>query len=191
MDYTDQYFLETEKISRLIDKAKIKEVINIIFRIREACGRLFILGVGGSAANASHAVNDFRKILNIECYTPVDNVAELTAWANDSGFENIFVNWLKTSRLSKVDAVLVLSVGGGTETTSKNLVLAMEYAKLVGASIVSIVGRDGGSALKLCDSCILIPVVEEKRITAHTEGWQGLLLHLVVGAIYELEQNRR
>ncbi len=144
--------------------------------------------MGGSAANASHAVNDFRKICRIEAYSPVDNVSELTAWANDSGFEATFVNWLKTSRLNKKDTVVVLSVGGGTETTSKNLVLAMEHAKSVGAGIVSIVSRDGGCALKLSDACVMIPVVCASRVTAHAEGYQALLLHLITNAINELKK---
>jgi D-sedoheptulose 7-phosphate isomerase len=140
-------------------------------------------GLGGSAANASHAVNDFRKIAGIEAYTPVDNVAELTAWTNDVGFDCVFVNWLDTSRLAARDCVMVLSVGGGSESTSHNLVLAMRRARAVGASIVSIVSRDGGAARQHSDACVLIPVVSEGNITPHAEGWQAVIWHLVVNAI--------
>ena len=181
--YIDTYLNETKRISETIDRPSIEKLIGILRRLKEKCGRLFILGIGGSSANASHAVNDFRKIAGLEAYTPVDNVAELTAWANDNGFEYIFVNWLKVSRLNKDDVVMVLSVGGGTKNVSRNLVLAMEYAKEAGAKIVSIVSRDGGSALKLSDACVLIPVVEAKRVTPHAEGWQALLSHLIVNAI--------
>jgi len=181
--YIDKYLDETKEIARTIDRAKIDKVIDIIQTTKDGKGRLFFLGVGGSAGNASHAVNDFRKIAGIEAYTPVDNVSELTSWANDNGFESIFVNWLKTSRLNARDAVMVFSVGGGTETISKNLVLAMEYAREAGARIVSIVSRDGGAALKLSDACILVPVVSNERITPHAEGWQAVLWHLIVNAI--------
>lgn len=182
-NYIDIYLEETRKISELIDKSRIKHVIDILQKTKDSHGRLFILGVGGSAGNASHAVNDFRKIAGMEAYTPADNVSELTAWANDSGFEFIFINWLKTSKLRPGDTVMVLSVGGGTETTSKNLVLAMEYAREVKAGIVSIVSRGGGSAAKLSDACILVPVIVDKRITPHAESWQSLLLHLIVNAL--------
>jgi D-sedoheptulose 7-phosphate isomerase len=182
-EYIDRYLAETKEITEKIDKKKIEDAINILQATKKSGGRVFILGIGGSAGNASHAVNDLRKIANIECYTPVDNVSELTAWANDNGFEFIFVNWLKTSKLNKNDLILVFSVGGGSEKTSKNLVLAMQYAKEAGAKIVSIVSRDGGSALKLSDACILVPVVSNERITPHAEGWQAVLWHLIVNAI--------
>jgi len=182
-NYIGKYLKETEEMIRLIDTLSIAKMIEVLERIKNNKGRLFILGVGGSAANASHAVNDFRKIVGIESYTPVDNVAELTAWTNDLGFEFIFVKWLEISKLNKNDCVMVLSVGGGTDTTSKNLVLAMDYAKEAGAPIVSIVSRDGGKAIKVSDACILIPTVAKKRITPHAEAWQGLLLHLIVNAL--------
>lgn len=185
-EYIDKYLEETNTIINAIDKSKIVRAIEILQYTKNNNGRIFVLGVGGSAANASHAVNDFRKIAGIESYTPIDNVSELTAWTNDEGFEFIFINWLKTSKLDKNDTVMVLSVGGGSQTTSKNLVLAMEYAKEIGANIVSIVSRDGGSARKLSDVCILVPVVAKERITPHAEGWQGLLLHLIVNALSEL-----
>lgn len=181
--YINKYLEETQKILDSIDREKITRIIKILQETKNNRGRLFILGVGGSAANASHSVNDFRKIAGMESYAPTDNVAELTAWTNDNGFEFVFVNWLKTSKLTKNDVIIVLSVGGGTKTTSNNLVLAMEYAKKIGAKVVSIVSRDGGMALGLSDTCVLIPVVHNKRITAHAEGWQSLLLHLVVNAI--------
>jgi len=182
-DYIDKYLKEVREIIRNLDRDSIVRSIKILSNLRKSQGRLFILGVGGSAANASHAVNDFRKIAKIETYSPVDNVAELTAWANDSGFETVFINWLKISKLKKEDVIMVLSVGGGSETTSKNLVLAMQYAKSVEAKIVSVVSRKGGEALKLSDACILIPVISDERITPHAESWQSLLLHLIVNQI--------
>jgi D-sedoheptulose 7-phosphate isomerase len=182
-EYINMYLSETARIIEEIDRKKIVEFAEILRNTKERKGRLFILGIGGSAANASHAVNDFRKIAGIETYTPVDNVSELTAWTNDNGFEYIFTNWLKTSKLCNNDTIMVFSVGGGSPTTSLNLVLAMEYAKEVGANIVSIVSRDGGAALKLSDICILIPVVSETRTTPHAEGWQAVLWHLIVNAI--------
>lgn len=184
-EYIDRYLSETEEVLKGLEREKIRKAIEILAGVKKKNGRLFILGIGGSAANASHAVNDFRKIAHIESYTPVDNVAELTAWTNDNGFEYIFINWLKTSGLNEKDALLILSVGGGTQTTSKNLVLAMEHAKEVGAKIVSIVSRDGGSAKVLSDSCILVPVVSKERITPHAEGWQSVICHLIVNAVAE------
>ncbi len=179
----DQYLEETSKIISLIDRQKIAQMIEILQSTKDQSGRLFILGIGGSAANASHAVNDFRKIAKMETYSPVDNVSELTAWTNDKGFEFIFIEWLKTSKLRKEDTLMIFSVGGGSETTSKNLVLAMQYAKEVGACIVSCVSRDGGIAGKLSDACVLIPVVNKDAITPHAEGWQMVVSHLVVNLI--------
>lgn len=181
--YIDQYLAETAKIAQSLDREKIAGMIRLLRETKAKGGRLFILGIGGSAGNASHAVNDFRKIAGIECYTPVDNVSELTAWANDAGFEYIFIEWLKTSRLNKNDTVMVFSVGGGTDTTSKNLVLAMHYAKEVGAKLTSIVSRDGGAALKLSDVCVLVPVLSKENITPHAEGWQAVIWHMVVNAV--------
>ena len=181
--YIDQYLRETKEITDLLDRSSIEKAIEILQRSKDNHGRLFLLGVGGSAANASHAVNDFRKIAGFEAYTPVDNVSELTAWTNDEGFECVFVEWLKTSCLKTHDTVMVFSVGGGTESASRNLVLAMRYARDRKASIISIVSRDGGAALRLSDVCILIPVLSTDRITPHAEGWQGVLSHLIVNAI--------
>ena len=187
MDHTEmiqKYLDETQQIAQAVDHSKIDGAIRILQNTKDKGGRLFILGIGGSAGNASHAVNDFRKIAGIETYTPVDNVSELTAWANDVSFDCIFEKWLKTSKLNSKDTVLVFSVGGGSDTTSKNLVLAMQAAKEVGASIVSIVSRDGGKALTLSDVCILIPVLSKENITPHAEGWQAVLWHLIVNAIH-------
>lgn len=181
--YIDTYLEETEEILKTVDREQIAAIIEVLTTLKRTGGRLFILGVGGSAANASHAVNDFRKLAGIEAYAPTDNVSELTAWTNDNGFEYTFINWLETSKLSSKDAIMVFSVGGGSADTSKNLVLAMEYAEKVGSRIVAIVSRDGGIALKKADACVLVPVVCEERITPHAEGWQGVLWHLVVNAI--------
>ncbi|MCU0666222.1 MAG: SIS domain-containing protein [Candidatus Omnitrophica bacterium] len=182
-DYIDIYFAETKNIIDSINREDILKVSAVISDLRNTAGRLFILGIGGSAANASHAVNDFRKIARIEAYAASDNVSELTAWTNDSGFEYIFIEWLKVSKLTENDVLLVLSVGGGTKTVSQNLVLAMRYAKEKNARVVSIVSRDGGEARKISDACILIPVIDQKRVTPHAEGFQAVLLHLIVNNI--------
>ena len=183
LDYINQYLSETEKIIQGIDRREIANAINMLSQLKRNQGRLFIVGIGGSAGNASHAVNDFRKICNIEAYAPTDNVSELTAWTNDKNFDVIFKNWLLTSKVSNKDVLLVFSVGGGSLKTSYNLVLAMETAKEVGANIISIVSRDGGAAKKFSDVCILIPIVFEERITPHAEGWQAILWHLIVGGV--------
>jgi D-sedoheptulose 7-phosphate isomerase len=181
--YIDTYLAETVTVAQSIDRAAIGRAIELLRGLRSGPGRLFILGVGGSAANASHATNDFRKIAGIESYCPTDNAAELTAWTNDVGWEVVFEAWLKTSRIGPADALLVFSVGGGSATTSQNLVRAMQLAKQVGAKIVSIVSRDGGVAATLSDACILVPVVAQERITPHAEGWQGVIWHLLVNAV--------
>jgi D-sedoheptulose 7-phosphate isomerase len=183
LDYVNQYLKETKEIIQGIDREDIAGAIELISDLKRSKGRLFILGIGGSAGNASHAVNDFRKICQIEAYAPTDNVSELTAWTNDDSFDVVFKNWLLTSKLSEKDALLIFSVGGGSKKASYNLVLAMETAKEVGARVVSIVSRDGGAAKKLSDVCILVPVIVDERITPHAEGWQGVLWHLIVGAI--------
>ncbi len=182
-EYVDKYLAETQEIVNKISREEIVKSISILKTLREQQGRLFILGVGGSAANASHAVNDFRKIGGIETYAPTDNVSELTARTNDEGWETTFCEWLKTSRIQKQDAVMVFSVGGGSETTSLNIVNALKLAKVQGSRIISIVSRNGGYAKEVSDACILIPVVDEKRITPHAEGWQGVIWHLLVNAI--------
>lgn len=183
VDYVQQFLEETRQIAEQIDQSSINRAIKLLQNVKAAEGRLFILGVGGSAGNASHAVNDFRKIANIETYAPTDNVSELTAWVNDSSWEVTFINWLKTSRLKPGDMILVLSVGGGSATTSLNLVRAMEYGREVGAKIISIVSRDGGRARHLSDVCVQVPVVAVDRITPHAESWQAVIWHLMVNAL--------
>lgn len=187
--YIEDYLAETKKIAETLSLEQLDASIQIIRGLHRTQGRLFILGVGGSAANASHAVNDFRKIGGIEAYAPTDNVSELSARTNDEGWDTTFVEWLRTSRLSERDAVLVLSVGGGNEHTSANIVNALKLAKERGTKVVSIVSRDGGYAREVSDVCILIPVVSEQRITPHAEGWQGVIWHLIVNAIAEAESN--
>ena len=181
-EYIENYLDETKKIAEILPVEPLEVCIQIIRELQQTGGRLFILGVGGSAANASHAVNDFRKIGGIETYAPTDNVSELSARTNDEGWDTTFVEWLRTSKLTERDAVLVLSVGGGSERTSINIVNALKLAKERDAKIISIVSRDGGYAKKVSDACILIPVVSEERITPHAEGWQGVIWHLLVNA---------
>ncbi|MDP2972804.1 MAG: SIS domain-containing protein [Deltaproteobacteria bacterium] len=160
----------------------IQRMVDYLIDIRRENGRLFFLGVGGGAANASHAVNDFRKICGMEAYTPTDNVSELTARTNDSGWESVFVDWLRGSKLNSRDAIFVLSVGGGNseKNVSVNLIRALDYAKGVGAKIFGIVGRDGGFTAKMADACVIIPTVNPETITPHTESFQSVLLHLIV-----------
>jgi len=184
-DYIDTYFKETEEIIARINRAEIGRAIKMLKELRDRKGRLFIIGVGGSAANSSHAVNDFRKMCQIEAYAPVDNVAELTAWTNDEGFEHIFQKWLKVSRLSSKDALMVFSVGGGSATVSRNIVLALDYAQEIGAKIIGVVSRDGGATKKSADITILIPVVHERRVTPHAEAWQGVVWHLLANALMD------
>jgi D-sedoheptulose 7-phosphate isomerase len=183
MEYIDTYLEETQRIVETVPRQEIEKGINILKDIKEKGGRLFILGVGGSAANASHAVNDFRKIGGIETYTPTDNVAELTARTNDDGWETTFAEWLKTSKICEKDAIMVFSVGGGSETTSLNIVNALKLGKERGAKVISIVSRSGGYSKQVSDACVLIPVVSDERITPHAEGWQGVIWHLMVNAI--------
>lgn len=181
--YIRNYLEETKRIADQISVEAVDQSAGILRGLREQGGRLFILGAGGSAANASHAVNDFRKIGGIETYAPTDNVAELSARTNDEGWETTFVEWLKTSKLSDRDAVLVLSVGGGSEKASLNIVYALKLAKERGAKVISIVSRDGGYAREVSDACVLVPVVSDERVTPHAEGWQGVIWHLLVNAI--------
>jgi len=181
--YTEQYLKEIDEIVRTINKDEIVNTINIINSVKSLNGRLFILGVGGSAANASHAVNDFRKIASVETYAPTDNVAELTARTNDEGWNTTFTEWLKTSKLHENDALMILSVGGGSENTSPNIKEAIDLAVERKTKVVAIVSRDGGYAKKNADACVLIPVVSEERITPHAEGWQGVVWHLIVNAL--------
>ncbi|MBQ1526192.1 MAG: SIS domain-containing protein [Lachnospiraceae bacterium] len=183
MEYIDTYLEETQRIVETVPRQEIEKGINILKDIKEKGGRLFILGVGGSAANASHAVNDFRKIGGIETYAPTDNVAELTARTNDDGWETTFAEWLKTSKICDKDGIMVFSVGGGSETTSLNIVNALKLGKERGAKVISVVSRNGGYSKQVSDACVLIPVVSAERITPHAEGWQGVIWHLMVNAI--------
>lgn len=181
--YTATFLKDVIRIAEQIDQAEIVSGIEILRSLQQTGGRLFILGNGGSAGNASHAVNDFRKIAGIESYAPTDNVSELTAWVNDVGWGSTFSEWLKVSHLGEQDALLILSVGGGSETTSLNLVNAMKLAKARGARIIAIVSRDGGMAKQLADAGILVPVVDDTRITPHAESWQAIIWHLMVNAL--------
>jgi D-sedoheptulose 7-phosphate isomerase len=185
VNYIKNYLNEVKIICDTINIDSINNFIENIKSLKNRNGRLFILGVGGSAANASHAVNDFRKILNIETYAVTDNSSELTARINDDGWDTSYLNWLKVSKLSNNDAILIFSVGGGSDAVSLNLVRSMEYAKEINATILSVVSRNGGKAKELSNSCILIPVVDDSRITPHAEEWQGIILHLVVNALYK------
>lgn len=181
--FIDLYLDEVHLIASLITQMDIENAVKILLRTRKQGGRLFILGVGGSAANASHAVNDFRKIAKIEAYAPTDNVSELTARTNDEGWDSTFVEWLKISNLSEDDTVMILSVGGGSDKTSQNIVRALEYANYKNASVIGIVSRDGGYTKRMADICISIPVVDPQLITPHAEEWQGVIWHLIVNAI--------
>jgi D-sedoheptulose 7-phosphate isomerase len=182
MSYTSTYIAEATQILALLDTAAIDRMVELLHDLRERGGRLFFLGVGGSAANASHAVNDFRKIANIEAYTPTDNVSELTARVNDEGWEGVFVPWLRGSRLSGRDMLFVLSVGGGDleRNVSPNLVRALQYAKQVGAGICGVVGRDGGYTARVADACVIVPTVNSATITPHAESFQAVVWHLLV-----------
>ncbi len=182
MSYIDDYMEEVKSITELIDHAAIEKMIDILIDIREKKGRLFFLGVGGGAGNATHAVNDFRKIAGIEAYSPTDNVSELTARINDDGWESVFTAWLKGCNLNPKDGVFVFSVGGGNleKNVSVNLVRALEYAQKVKAKILGIVGRDGGYTGKVADGCVIIPTINTSTITPHTEAFQGVIWHLIV-----------
>jgi D-sedoheptulose 7-phosphate isomerase len=181
-DFVRLFLEESIRAIQEIDQAAVDAVAMGLSRVRDVGGRLFILGVGGSAGHASHAVNDFRKICGIEAYTPTDNVSELTARVNDEGWDTSFAEWLKVSRLSTRDGVLVFSVGGGNreKNVSMNLVLALELAKQVGASIYGIVGKDGGTTKQTANACVIIPTVSPDRITPHTEGLCAVVWHLLV-----------
>jgi len=183
--YIARYLEETVRISQAIEQGSIAGLVAVLRGVKAAQGRLFILGVGGSAGNASHAVNDFRKIGGIEAYAPTDNVSELTARINDIGWDQCFTGWLEVSHLRAGDALLVLSVGGGGPNVSQNLVKAMELAKARGAKVAAIVSRDGGIAAKVADACVLVPVVSPERVTPHAEGWQGVVWHLAVNALVQ------
>ena len=180
--FAAKFLAEAAQIVERLDRASLEKAARLIAELRDTGGRLFILGVGGSAANASHAVNDFRKIGGIEAYAPTDNVSELTARTNDEGWATVFESWLKTSKLQARDAVLVFSVGGGDleRNVSPNLVAALKLAKSVGAKVIGVVGRDGGYTAKVADACVLIPVVNPVHVTPHSEAFQAVVWHLLV-----------
>jgi len=182
MNYTQQHLNEAGQIIARLDVDAIENVVKLLVDLRSRGGRLFFLGVGGSAANCSHAVNDFRKLVGIEAYTPTDNVSELTARTNDEGWSSVFVEWLKTSRLQARDLVFVFSVGGGSleKNISPNLVSALQYARQVGAQIVGVVGRDGGYTAQVADACVIVPTVNPEAVTPHTEAFQAVIWHLLV-----------
>jgi D-sedoheptulose 7-phosphate isomerase len=180
--FAEQFLAEAVEVIRLTRPDVLEAAVDLLAEVRGRSGRLFILGVGGSAANASHAVNDFRKLCGFEAYAPTDNVAELTARTNDQGWNSVFSEWLKGSRLSPNDCVLVLSVGGGDVelNVSLNLVEALRYAKRVGAAVLGIVGRDGGYTAQVADVCVIVPTVSPSHVTPHTEAFQAVFWHLFV-----------
>ncbi len=182
LDFVHGYLEETVKIARAIDAAAIERVASTLARVRAGGGRLFFLGVGGGAAHASHAVNDFRKLAGFEAYAPTDNVAELTARVNDDGWDTVFAAWLRDSRLRAGDAVFVFSVGGGSveRGVSVALVRALEFARSSGATILGVVGRDGGFTARVADACVIIPTVSDSAVTPHTESFQAVVWHLLV-----------
>src|SRR5262245_2505923 len=180
--FARQYLEETARIAATLDPGAIEHLAATLLAIRKRGGRLFFLGVGGGAAHASHAVNDFRKLASFEAYAPTDNVSELTARANDEGFDTVFAAWLAESRLGPRDAVFVFSVGGGDADrhVSVNVVRALEFAQSVGASILGVVGRDGGFTAQLADACVIVPTVNSAAVTPHTEAFQAVIWHLLV-----------
>ncbi len=182
MQFIEIFLSESISLIEKLDREQIEKAIDLIALKRQNNGRLFVLGVGGSAANASHVVNDFRKIVGMEAYAPTDNVSELTARTNDEGWAHVFSDWLKVSRLNANDLLFVLSVGGGNleKNVSPNLVMALQYAKKTGTKIIGIVGRDGGYTLKVADACVLIPTINPTHITPHAEALQSLVWHLFV-----------
>src|SRR3954469_9655496 len=182
MGYAEQHLRESIQIIEKMDTAPIEKMADLLAQVKTDGGRIFFLGVGGSAANASHAVNDFRKIVGIESYAPTDNVSELTARTNDEGWASTFAEWLKISRLNTNDCIFVFSVGGGDveKNVSPNLVRALQYGRNVGAKVAGIVGRDGGYTAKVADACVIIPTVNQEMITPHTEAFQAIIWHLLV-----------
>jgi len=180
--YIGEYLSQAAGIAGSIDKKAVKSMLDILIELRRSSGRLFILGVGGGAGNAGHAVNDFRKIAGIESYSPTDNVSELTARVNDDGWDSSFVNWLKGSRIGSNDCVFVFSVGGGNaeKNISNNLVQALKYSKEKGAKVIGVVGRDGGYTAKVADAAVIIPTLDPGTVTPHTESFQAVVWHLLV-----------
>jgi D-sedoheptulose 7-phosphate isomerase len=182
MSFAKQFLDEVQQVTAQLNPDAIEKSVAELARVRERGGRLFILGVGGSAANASHAVNDFRKIAGLECYAPTDNVAELTARTNDDGWASVFVEWLRGSRLNGKDALLILSVGGGNleKNVSPNLVTALQFARQLGARVIGLVGKDGGYTATVADACVIVPTVNPNNVTPHSEAFQAVLWHLFV-----------
>jgi D-sedoheptulose 7-phosphate isomerase len=182
MNFSRQFLMEVRETLAQLDDGAIERIVQLLAATRDSGGRLFILGVGGSAANASHAVNDFRKIAGIEAYAPTDNVAELTARTNDEGWGSVFEAWLRVSRLSTNDAVLIFSVGGGNleKAVSANLVAALQFARSAGARIAGIVGRDGGYTAQVADACVIVPTVNPAHVTPLAEAFQAIIWHLIV-----------
>jgi D-sedoheptulose 7-phosphate isomerase len=182
MSYSQQHLDESVEVIKQLDASKIEEMADLLAKVKNEGGRLFFLGVGGSAGNCSHAVNDFRKIVGIESYAPTDNVSELTARTNDEGWSTVFAEWLKISKLNSKDALFILSVGGGNleKNISPNLVEGLKYAKIVGSKITGIVGRDGGFTAEVADVCVIIPTVNANNITPHSEAFQAVVWHLLV-----------
>jgi D-sedoheptulose 7-phosphate isomerase len=181
MSYAAQHMKEAAEIIQKMDLAAIEKVADLLATVKAEGGRIFFLGVGGSAGNCSHAVNDFRKIVGIECYAPTDNVSELTARTNDEGWASVFVEWLKISKLVAKDALFIFSVGGGNleKNISPNLVEAIKLAKTVGAKVTGVVGRDGGYTAQAADACVIIPTVNPETITPHSEAFQAVVWHLL------------
>jgi D-sedoheptulose 7-phosphate isomerase len=182
MTYTEKHLREAAAILQMLDVAAIEKVVEALAEVKASGGRVFFLGVGGSAANCSHAVNDFRKLVGMECYAPTDNVSELTARINDDGWESTFVEWLKVSRLRRQDAVFIFSVGGGSveKNISPNLVAAARHAKSIGAKVMGILGRDGGFTGSVADASVIVPTVNPETITPHSEAFQAVIWHLLV-----------
>ncbi len=182
MNFSQKYLNEANQIINRLDEKKIEKLVDLINEIKLNDGRIFFLGVGGSAGNCSHAVNDFRKIVGVECYAPTDNVSELTARTNDEGWETIFVEWLRVSKLTNKDLIFIFSVGGGSleKNISVNLVEAIKYGKSLGSRITGVVGKDGGYTAQNSDTCIIIPIVNDQNITPHTEAFQAVIWHLIV-----------
>jgi len=182
MDFTRAYFDAARQVIDQLDQQRVEEIVKLLAQTRADGGRLFVLGVGGGAANASHAVNDFRKLAGMEAYAPTDNVSELTARVNDDGWETVFVEWLRGSRLRKEDMIFVFSVGGGSleKNISANLVRALQYAKEIGARIGGVVGRDGGYTAQVADACVVVPPVNTEMVTPLSEAFQAVVWHLIV-----------
>ena len=182
MSYARHHLEEATEIIKKLDVEAIERLADLLATVKRDGGRLFFLGVGGSAGNCSHAVNDFRKIVGIESYAPTDNVSELTARTNDEGWATVFVEWLKTSRLNKLDCVFIFSVGGGNleKNISPNLVEALKHAKTIGARVAGVVGRDGGYTARVADACVIVPTVNSETVTPHSEAFQAVVWHLLV-----------